>query len=74
MRQEIAAVGGIRNELHFAGVEPLVTQRDLPEGLTVRCLHCGARIREGEPHIAIEPYPHGTMAMLTKREKICPGI
>ena len=37
---------------------------DLPPGHTWQCSICGARIRQGEPHSAREPWPHATLETL----------
>ena len=49
---------------------PLEEQSDLPPGRTHRCEHCDTRLREGQPHAALKPYPHGTLEMLIKEERL----
>ena len=39
-------------------------QKDLPPGDTFQCRACGARIRRGEPHTAVSPFPHNTLEAL----------
>jgi hypothetical protein len=51
-------------------LELLDPQPDLPPGPTWRCSDCGARIRTGEPHAAVEPRPHATLAPLTVTEPL----
>jgi len=42
----------------------LPPQPDLPPGETFRCGECGTRLRSGQPHSALEPKPHFTIAAL----------
>ena len=51
-----------------ARVVLLEPQADLPPGNTWRCTACGTRLRRGQPHSALEPYPHQAMNALLVRE------
>jgi hypothetical protein len=46
---------------------PLGEQPDLPAGRATRCTACGTRLRPGQPHTAMEPYPHAVYDMLVTR-------
>jgi len=61
----------MRTALGNVTVRPLGPQDDLPGprpgtggGVAYRCNGCGTRLRPGQPHTALEPYPHQTFAML----------
>jgi hypothetical protein len=43
----------------------MTPQKDLPPGPTWQCQDCGERVRTGQPHIALEPFPHSTLEACT---------
>jgi hypothetical protein len=43
-------------------------QEDLPEGDTWKCRVCRTRVRLGQPHTAVEPWPHSTLEAMTTFE------
>ena len=52
----------------------LGSQDDLPGpepgtvgGIAWRCCGCGTRLRPGQPHTALVPYPHQTFELLAYR-------
>ena len=45
-----------------------IIANDLPPGRTWLCSACRTRIRTGQPHRAVEPYPHATIEPLFERE------
>jgi hypothetical protein len=52
---------------------PLPPQRDLPPGDTFKCRACGTRVRRGQVHIALKPWPHDTLEHLIKEERLVTG-
>jgi hypothetical protein len=52
------------------GVIELPSQPDLPVGATLKCMECGTRLRKGQPHTAITPWPHQTLSLLIVTECI----
>jgi hypothetical protein len=52
------------------GVVELFGQTDLPPGRVFGCYHCGTRLKEGQPHTALRPYPHQSLTTLVKTEKL----
>lgn len=51
-----------------AVARPLAPQADLPPGPTSRCSACGTRLRTGQPHTGMKPYPHAVYTMLIVEE------
>jgi hypothetical protein len=43
---------------------PMPEQKDLPPGPTWQCDTCGERVRTGQPHTALVPWPHQSYAAL----------
>lgn len=46
------------------GVIEIGQQPDLPPGRVFECVHCGTRLKEGQPHCALQPYPHQSLTTL----------
>lgn len=46
------------------GVIEMGAQTDLPVGRVFRCCHCGTRLKEGQPHTALQPYAHQSLTTL----------
>jgi hypothetical protein len=42
----------------------LFGQTDLPPGRVFQCQHCYTRLKEGQPHTALSPYPHQSLTTL----------
>jgi len=55
------------------GVIELPSQTDLPPGKTFKCMECGTRIREGQPHTALAPRPHQTLSLLIASIRVDDG-
>lgn len=51
-------------------LEVVVPQTDLPPGRTFVCRHCGTRLRLGQPHSALKPWPHQNLDALIVHERI----
>lgn len=48
-------------EVDHVPVSLMPPQADLPPGPTLQCSVCKTRLRPGQPHTALEPYPHQTL-------------
>lgn len=51
-------------------LHPLPTQDSLPPGDTFKCRACGTRVRRGQVHIGLKPWPHDTLEHLIRTEDI----
>jgi len=52
---------------------PIAEQRDLPPGQTWLCMACGTRVKVGQPHRSVTPYPHATikpLVVMMSREEL----